>query len=177
MSKLCKIILALLFVAALPLGLLLTGMALPSYYQEAYYAELGDMYDRLYETEGKKIVIVGGSNVAFGLNGQLLEEILAANGQDYTVCPFGLYAAVGTSAMLDLSADALGEGDVVILAVEPGDETMSTYFGATAFWKCVEEAPEMLTKLNGTKTSAMVGNYMTYLQERISIYVGVSAGK
>ena len=171
MSKTLKILLAVLFVAALPLGLLLTGMALPSYYQEAYYAELGEMYDRLYETEGKKLVIVGGSNVAFGLNGEMLEELLAANGQHYTVCPFGLYAAVGTSAMLDLSADALGEGDLVVLAVEPGSQTMSTYFGATAFWKCAEEAPQMLLKIGGTKASALVGNYVPYLQERISIYV------
>lgn len=171
MNKIVKILLALLLIAALPVGLLLTGLALPSYYQDAYYAELGEMYDRLYETEGKKIVVVGGSNVAFGLNGQLLEEILAANGQKYTVCPFGLYAAVGTSAMLDLSADALGEGDVVILSVEPGSQTMSTYFGATAFWKCTEEAPQMLLKMSGAKASALVGNYVPYLRERISIYL------
>ena len=171
MNKIVKILLALLLIAALPVGLLLTGLALPSYYQEAYYAELGEMYDRLYETEGKKIVIVGGSNVAFGLNGQLLEETLASKGYHYTVCPFGLYAAVGTSAMLDLSADALGEGDVVILAVEPGSQTLSTYFGATAFWKCTEEAPQMLLKMSGSKASALVGNYVPYLQERISIAV------
>lgn len=171
MNKIMKILLALLLIAALPIGLLLTGMALPSYYREAYYAELGEMYDRLYETEGKKLVIVGGSNVAFGLNGQLLEETLASMGYHYTVCPFGLYAAVGTSAMLDLSADALGEGDVVVLAVEPGTQTLSTYFGATAFWKCTEEAPKMLLRMSGTKASALVGNYVPYLQERISIYV------
>lgn len=171
MNKITKILLALVLIAALPAGLLLTGWALPSYYQEAYYAELGEMYDRLYETEGKKIVIVGGSNVAFGVNGELLEQTLADMGHDYTVCPFGLYAAVGTSAMLDLSADALGEGDVVILAVEPSSETMSTYFGATAFWKCTEEASQMLLKMEGAKASALVGNYVPYLQERISIYV------
>ena len=169
MNRLTKILCVLLLVAALPAALLLAGFLQPSYYQEAYYAELADMYDRLYETEGKKIVIVGGSNVAFGINGALLEETLAAMGQHYTVCPFGLYAAVGTSAMLDLSADALDQGDVVILSVEPGSQTMSTYFGATAFWKCAEEKPEMLLKLSGSKLSAMVGNYVPYLQERISI--------
>ena len=175
MNKILKILLTLVLVAALPAGLLLTGWALPSYYSEAYYAELGEMYDRLYETEGKKIVIVGGSNVAFGVNGQLLENTLAEKGYDYTVCPFGLYAAVGTSAMLDLSADALGEGDVVILAVEPNSETMSTYFGATAFWKCTEDAPHMLLKMQGAKASALVGNYVPYLQERIGIYVSGKA--
>lgn len=169
MNRITKILCVLILAAALPLSLLLVGHAQPSYYQEAYYAELADMYDRLYETEGKKIVIVGGSNVAFGVNGELLEDTLARMGFHYTVCPFGLYAAVGTSAMLDLSADALGEGDVVILAVEPGSQTMSTYFGATAFWKCAEDKPEMLLKMSGSKLSALVGNYVPYLQERMSI--------
>lgn len=169
MNRITKIICVLVLTLALPASLLLIGFCQPSYYGEAYYAELGDMYDRLYETEGKKIVVVGGSNVAFGLNGALLEDILADRGLDYTVCPFGLYAAVGTSAMLDLSADALGEGDVVILAVEPGSQTMSTYFGATAFWKCAEEKPEMLLKLAGSRLSAVLGNYAPYLQERIAI--------
>ena len=169
MNRITKILCVLLLVAAVPVSLLLVGFLQPSYYAEAYYAELGDLYDRLYETEGRKLVIVGGSNVAFGINGALLETALAEMGQDYTVCPFGLYAAVGTSAMLDLSLDALGEGDVVILAVEPGSQTMSTYFGATAFWKCAEDKPEMLLKLPGAKLSALVGNYVPYLQERISI--------
>lgn len=169
MNRIIQILLVLLLVAALPVSLLLIGFAQPSYYQEAYYAELADMYHRLYETEGKKIVVVGGSNVAFGLRGELLERSLAKMGYHYTVCPFGLYAAVGTSAMLDLSLDALGEGDVVILSVEPGSQTMSTYFGATAFWKCTEEAPEMLLKLSGSKQAAMVGNYAGYLQERYAI--------
>ena len=171
MNRITKILCALLLVAALPISLLLIGFLQPSYYGEAYYAELAELYQRLYETRGKKIVIVGGSNVAFGVNGELLEESLRQMRQHYTVCPFGLYAAVGTSAMLDLSLDALGEGDVVILAVEPGSQTMSTYFGATAFWKCVEEKPEMLLKLSGSKLSAMVGNYVPYLQERLSIYM------
>lgn len=171
MNRITKILCVLVLAVALPASLLLAGFFQPSYYQEAYYAELADMYDRLYETEGKKIVVVGGSNVAFGLNGALLEDTLAEMGLHYSVCPFGLYAAVGTSAMLDLSADALGEGDVVILAVEPGPQTMSTYFGATAFWKCAEEKPEILLKLPGTKLSAIVGNYVPYLQERFSIFV------
>jgi len=47
------------------------------------------------------------------------------------VCP--LYAAVGASAMLDLSLGTLREGNIVILTLEPTSETMSTYFGATTF--------------------------------------------
>lgn len=172
MKQTFKILFVLLLVAALPLSLLLTGLAMPSFYQDTYYAELAEMYHRLYETDGKKLVVLGGSNVAFGLDGALLERSLEEMGYSYTVCPFGLYAAVGTSAMLDLSADALGPGDVVVLAVEPGEDTMSTYFGATAFWKCAEDTPEMLLKLSGEKRTALVGNYLAYFQDRYAILTG-----
>lgn len=71
--------------------------------------------------------------------------------------------------MLDLSLGTLREGDVVILTLEPTSETMSTYFGATSFWKCAEDTPELLWPLDGTKRSALAGNYIPYLQERWAI--------
>ena len=163
------VIILLLLLTLLPGTLLAAGAAMPSYYQDSYYAELPAMYHRLKAVEGPKIVVVGGSNVAFGLDTALMEQLLAEKGYDYTVCSFGLYAAVGTSAMLDLSESSLNQGDIVILALEPTSETMSTYFGATAFWKCMEEAPEMILELSRTKQDALVGNYISYVQERYSI--------
>lgn len=165
-----KIIAILLLIAMLPTALLGVGMSLPAYYGESYYAELPEMYEKLKTTEGPKIVIVGGSNIAFGVDSELLEELLAQCGYEYTVCNFGLYAAVGTSAMLELSKNHLNEGDIVVLAIEPTSETHSTYFGATAFWKCAESNPEMLLELNKSQKSAMVGNYLSYLQERLEIF-------
>ena len=164
------IVLFLLLLALLPGVVLTAGAALPDYYQDSYYAELPLMYRRLKDTEGPKIVVVGGSNVAFGLDSALLEELLAEKGFDYTVCPFGLYAAVGASAMLDLSQNTLNEGDIVILALEPTSETMSAYFGATAFWKCAENAPELVLAVSREKQAALFGNYIPYLQERYGIH-------
>ena len=165
-----RIVVILLIVAMVPMGLLGVGAALPEYYGESYYAELPQMYEKLKTADGPKIVIVGGSNVAFGVDSELLEQLLAQRGYDYTVCNFGLYAAVGTSAMLELSKRYIGEGDIVVLAIEPTSETFSTYFGATAFWKCAESNPELLLELNSTQQSAMVGNYLGYLQERLEIF-------
>ena len=153
----------------LPTLLLIAGASLPSIYGESYYAELAPMTKRLDEAEGKKLVIVGGSNVAFGVDVELLETLLKEKGYDYTVCPYGLYAAVGCSAMLSLSEDALGEGDLVVLAIEPTDETFSTYFGATAFLKCTEGAPGLLTRLNAAQRRSALGNYVAYLQERYAV--------
>lgn len=169
MKQVHKVLLALILIAVLPFSLILAAVSLPDFYSEAYYAQLPALYHRLYAAEGKKLVIIGGSNVAFGLDTTLLGNILAQRGYDYTVCPFGLYAAVGTSAMLDLAEDALSEGDIVVLAIEPTSETFSTYFGATAFWKCCESTPQMLLHLSKDKQNALAGNYIPYLQERFTL--------
>ena len=163
------ILFILILILLLPAILLGYGASLPEYYGESYYAQLPELYHKLKDTEGKKIVIVGGSNVAFGVNSAKMEQYLRDCGYDYTVCNFGLYAAVGTSAMLELSRDFIGEGDVVILAIEPTSETFSTYFGATAMLKCAESDGELLLHLNEAQQSNLVGNYLSYLQERANI--------
>ena len=159
----------LLLLYLLPALLLAVGASLPSLYGESYYAQLAPMTERLYQAGGKKLVLIGGSNIAFGVDVELLEQLLRDKGYDYTVCPYGLYAAVGCSAMLSLSEDALGKGDLVILAVEPTEETLSDYFGASAFLKCAEDAPWLLKKLNADQRRAALGNYVSYLQERLAV--------
>lgn len=176
-QRIIKIATVLLLVAIIPVSMLLYGYTMPNYYQNSYYAELAEMYQRLSRTEGRKIILIGGSNVAFGVDTDLLDHILRQYGYDYTICPFGLYAAVGTSAMLELSKDTLKTGDIVVLAIEPTNETMSTYFGATAFWKCTEESPELLTKVNKVQAAALIGNYLDYLQDRYTISQSESTPK
>ena len=175
MSKLTKILIAAALVLLLPLSLAAAALTLPEYYGETYYAQLPELYRRLYGAEEKKLILIGGSSVAFGVDTALLEQTLDGAGFDYTVCPFGLYAAVGTDVMLELAEDALGPGDVVVLTVEPTSETMSDYFGATAFWKCCESTPQMLRHLGKTKQSALAGNFIPYLQERFALLLGDSA--
>ena len=96
-------------------------------------------------------------------------QFLVKDEYEYTVCPYGLYAALGSGTMLSLSQDALGEGDLVVLAFEPTDETLSSYFGASVFLKCAEDAPELLARLDGPRRAAALGNYVSFLQERLGI--------
>lgn len=168
-KRIGKLILAAMMLLILPMSVLAAGLALPSFYGDTYYAVLNRMHDHLQQIPGPKVIVVGGSNVAFGLESELMEELLSGQGYSYTVCPFGLYAAVGTSAMLDLSRHTLREGDIVILAVEPTPETMSEYFGAEAFWKCAEDAPELIGFLGKEKQAALAGTYIPYLQTRYGI--------
>lgn len=167
--RIIQIAAALLLLAIVPAALVGTGLSLPPCYQDSYYAELPVLYRRLTGSPGKRLILVGGSSVAFGVDADLLERTLARYGYEYTVCPFGLYAAVGVSAMLELSQSQLREGDVVVLAIEPAGEALSGYFGASAFWKCTEEAPELLAAVGPAHRAALAGNYAGYLQERTAI--------
>lgn len=169
MKHLHKIGITLLLILLLPGVLLAEELYLPSFYGESYYAQLPAMVQRLEQAEEPRLVLVGGSNVAFGVDTDLLQEILRQQGFSYTVCPLGLYAAVGCSAMLDLAENSLRRGDVVVLSVEPTNETMSAYFGATAYWKCAEDAPELLFRLDADKSAALAGSYVPHLQERWAI--------
>lgn len=164
-----RVLAFLVLLLTVPAMLLCAAAGLPSLYGETYYGELAPLVERLDGAEGKKLVLIGGSNIAFGVDAGLLEELLAEKGYDYTVCPFGLYAALGSGTMLSLSQAALDEGDLVVLAFEPTDETLSSYFGASVFLKCAEDAPELLGRLDARRRAAVLGNTVPFLQERLSV--------
>ena len=105
----------------------------PSVYDNVFVAALGDKYQRLLSVNEQKIVVVGGSSVAFGLDSAALSEHTGME-----VVNFGLYATLGSKVMLDLSEDGLNEGDIVIFAPELDSETMSLYFGARSAWQAID---------------------------------------
>lgn len=164
-----RIIALLLLLLLLPGILFFAACSLPSVYQDSYYAELPALVRRMDEAPGKRLILIGGSSVAFGVDVPLLEEYLKEKGFDYTVCPLGLYAAVGTSAMLSLSESALREGDTVILTLEPAADALTSYFGATAFLKCAESEPSLFWRLNSGQRARVIGNTVPFLQEKYAV--------
>lgn len=165
-----KMIISVIAVAVaviiIPLSLIITAAALPKAYTDSYYAELGEMYDKLKRTEGKKIVIIGNSNVAFGVYSEYLEMMLKESGEEYTVCNFGLYGAIGTKTMLDLSKKYIGKDDIVIFTPEPYFQTCSLYFSAMDTWRSSEGNLKMLGDINRENMSSLVGNFPGYVAEK-----------
>ena len=53
-----------------------TVLLTPKVYSESFVGALDEKYELLTTTEGEKIVVVGGSSVAFGLDSEYLSEIL-----------------------------------------------------------------------------------------------------
>ncbi len=167
-AALC-ILTVFVLVLALPVAALIAGFALPAQYGATYYGALAGMTDKLYDAEGKKIVIIGTSSVPFGVDSALLQQQLALSGYDYTVCNFGLYGTMGVKVMLDLAEDAIGEGDIVIFAPEVGSETMSLFFSAREVWRAVDGHFGMLTHL-GDNASELAGGFLDFASEKYSFF-------
>lgn len=131
----CFIVLLFLPVCAVPCVLAGSG----TQYSETYYAALGKQYDRLCSTEGEKVIVVGGSNIAFGLDSELFESLYGSPS-----IAFGLYGSLGVKVMMDLSKADIGKGDIVVLAPEISAEATSLYFGAESVLKATEGRLDIL---------------------------------
>ena len=153
---------SLLVLLMLPITLLLIGFLTPSQYGNTFLGELEVKYNRLYEIDEPKIVLIGGSSVAFGYDTALMEEHLGM-----PVVNFGLYASLGTKVMLDLSEDAIGEGDIIVLAPETDPQTFSLYFSGESFWQAADSDFSMLSGVASENVQSLVGAYWGYLEQKL----------
>ncbi len=160
---------AIVLLLIIPGVMVSAGLILQNPYSETYYGELPAMYDRLAGTEGKKVVLIGNSGVAFGVRSDLLEKEL----DGYKVVNFGLYGAIGTKTMLDLSEELINEGDIVIIIPELYEQTASLYFSSKDVYRAVAGRADMIRKLIGKNREAMVAGYIPSVAERYS-YQGAS---
>lgn len=166
MKKILRYITVVLMLLVIPVALIVTDMAVPRQFDDTYYGQLREMYQKLRQTEGKKIVIIGTSSVAFGVDSALLTEELRSCGLDYTVCNFGLYGTLGTKVMLDLSRAYIGEGDIVIFAPELDSQVMSLYFSGTETWYAIENDMDMFWAI--PDKGSLMGSYPGYVAQKVS---------
>lgn len=165
-KNILKIIYILCALLILPFSLGIVGFSTPAQFGETYYGVLPKMYRRLQETEGKRIVVVGGSAAAFGLQGELIESEL----EGYMVCPFGLYGSIGMKTMMDLARSNIREGDIVLLAPEQGPQSLSLYFNGEHVWKGIDGHFEMLAHLDPKDAGSMIEAYPGFLSQKYEYF-------
>lgn len=135
----------------------------PNVYGDTFLGALAPKLERLKTTEGKRIVVVGGSSVAFGLDSPMIQKYTG-----YEVVNFGLYATLGTRIMLDLSRDYIREGDIVILAPELDKQTLSMYYNAEAVWQAASSDLSILKEVDFDNYSETVAQIPEYLSVSLS---------
>lgn len=151
-------LISLVLVLIMPVTLLCWGFLTRTQYGDTFMGELKHKVQLLRETEGQRIILVGGSSVAFGIDSALLEQHFP----EYRVINFGMYAALGTTVMLDLSQPYVREGDIVILMPEQQDQTLSDYFDASVMWQGVDGAYELLLSLSPEQQGMMLGHFPSF---------------
>lgn len=167
MNKTLKIIIACLILMAMGISLIFTAvLMMPEQFDDLYLGELADKYARLRSlSDENKIIVVGGSSVAFGINSQVMEKYLGL-----PVVNFGLYGPLGTTIMMDLTRGHIKEGDVVVLAPETDEQTMTMTFNGEGVWESCDSDFTMLFKIRFHNWGDMLGSFWVYAQKKLQFF-------
>ena len=155
---------ALAVILAEQVFFLICGFGLPVQFGDTFMGELKSKYERLKETSGKRIVLVGGSGVAFDCDSTLMDDFFPS----YEIVNFGMYAGLGTKAVMDLSENYIHKGDIVILSPEQSEQTFSDYFNGEYMWQAADGAFGMLRDLKSENFEAMLGNFPRFALEKLN---------
>lgn len=155
---------ALAVILAEQVFFLICGFGLPVQFGDTFMGELKSKYERLKETSGKRIVLVGGSGVAFDCDSALMDDFFPS----YEIVNFGMYAGLGIKAVMDLSENYIHEGDIVILSPEQSEQTFSDYFNGEYMWQAADGAFGMLRDLKSENFEAMLGNFPRFALEKLN---------
>jgi hypothetical protein len=121
-------------IGVLGLAVVLTGVLASQYdvrkVDNEYIAAVLDKDSLIRRTPSPKMILVGGSNLAFGIDSHMIEDSLHVH-----VVNMGLYAKLGLRYMLAQSKPYIRRGDVIVIVPEydqfygdfaEGDETLNT---------------------------------------------------
>jgi hypothetical protein len=106
---LLKLALLFLLVTLVSVGFIIS---IPPDYS-SYLSAILDKHKLLIETPAPRIILVGGSNIAFGMDSELLQ-----NEMKLPVINDGLHAGLGMEFMLNDLKPYIARGDVIILSME-----------------------------------------------------------
>lgn len=139
-----------------------------------YDSAMADKYMRLKNTPGKRLILVGGSSMTFGLN----SVDLKAQYPNYEIINFGNSFLYGISPLFDMLEANIHEGDVVVFAPEyfpimfANEEAISM-----ANWQYLESNYDILEDLNLQRNTCILNTYLAYLNRKRSYLPGKLTNK
>lgn len=132
----------------------------PRAFDYDYDSSLVDKYMRLHTTEGKRIILVGGSNLAFGINSAMIEEQFTG----YTVINMGVSVHYGMRPLFDLLRANAHEGDIIIFCPEYDYAAYAAReTEAVTNWLYLESNYDILKDLNLQSNPVLLERFGTYL--------------
>lgn len=134
----------------------------PQGYNQAY-----GLKERLVETTpSPRLILVGGSNVAFGFDSKMLEDSLGIR-----VVNDGLHAGIGLKFMMDDLFSWVRPGDILLISPEYNQFFGKLAYGGLPLTEVVTTiAPEKISLLNESQIFAVVSNIPGNLKSRLQYH-------
>lgn len=151
---LCKILFVFIFVAAFCLYLM-------PQYSESYNAALLDKVARLKELDEPKIVLLGDSNLAFGINSAMIEQELGM-----PVVNMGLHGGCGNAFHENMAKINVQQGDIYVLCHSYFADGWIT--SPKVMWMTIEDHFELWKLLRLEDIPIMVKSYPAYLKRCVN---------
>lgn len=133
-------------------------------YENGYNAALIDKVDRLESINEPKIVLLGNSNLTYGIDSQLIEEAIGM-----PVVNMGLHAANGNAFHEEMAKYNVVQGDIYILCHTSFDDD-NTIKGTMAAWSSIENHFNLWKILRKDDIETMVRAFPAYLKRCLNLY-------
>lgn len=139
------------------------GIVMPQYLNN-YQAALIDKNERLCSIEGPKIVLVGNSNLAFGIDSRMIEEAFGL-----PVVNMGMHGGLGNPFNEQAALQNVCEGDIVILSYSNFDDG-DVIKNQQLAWITIENHFELWSYVRPGDWKDMIKAYPTYLKDCLELW-------
>lgn len=129
-----------------------------------YDAALIDKMDRLKSIEGPKIVLIGNSNLSFGINSELLEQEL-----NMPVVNMGLHGSAGNAFHEEMAKQNVCPGDIYVVCHSEFDDC-DTLDDPVIDWLALEDNISMWRLIRPKDIKSMLWNFPIYLKKCLPLY-------
>ena len=134
--------------------------------QNSLYANL-DKMARLRSIETPRLILIGGSNVSFGLNSEQIQKETGCE-----VINLGLHAGVGLNFMIKQVIDELRANDLVILCPEYQQLTTMFYGSDELLTMTCDVDPSLKSKLSKKQVSKLINEMPSYVGRKYFQWAG-----
>ena len=133
-------------------------------YRYVYTGSLEDKMNRLQSLNESKIVLIGNSNLSFGINSVLLEETF-----DMPVVNMGLHGSLGNAFHEEMAKINLHEGDIIVVAHSNYADQDKISDPVTA-WISVENDPQLWRLIRKKDIPDMYSSFSVYAKKALTLW-------
>lgn len=145
-------------------GIFCFGLVMPQYSQ-GFMASFIDKMHRAETIEGPKILLMGDSNVLYGIRSDMLEDVLGM-----PVINMGMHGGLGQTMCMDIARDTVDENDIVI-ALPAHYSFPAGVKDANLAWLMLENHTDLWKGVDLNDYAYLIRAFPTYIRKAIDLWI------